>query len=89
MIMTEESVIEFPTEFPIKLMGRNTPDFPKMARALVEKHSDAVDDEAVRTAPSSNDRFVSVTVTITATSQEQLDAIYRDATDHEDVLMAL
>jgi putative lipoic acid-binding regulatory protein len=87
--MTEESVIEFPTEFPIKLMGRNTPDFPMMARALVEKHSGAVEDEAVRTAPSSNDRFVSVTVTITATSQEQLDAIYQDATDLEDVLMAL
>jgi len=87
--MTEESIIEFPTEFPIKLMGRNTPDYPATARALVEKHSGAVDDSAVKVASSSNDRFVSVTVTITATSQEQLDAIYQDATDSEDVLMAL
>lgn len=87
--MAEESAIEFPTEFPIKLMGRNTPDFPATARALVEKHAGAVDDNAVQLASSSNDRFVSVTVTITATSQEQLDAIYQDATDHEDVLMAL
>jgi hypothetical protein len=87
--MTEESVIEFPTEFPIKLMGRNTPDFPEMCRALVEKHAGAVDDDLVQLASSSNDRFVSVTVTITATSQQQLDAIYQDATDHDDVLMAL
>ena len=87
--MTEESVIEFPTEFPIKLMGRNTPEFRVMARALIEKHAGTVNDEAVQTASSSNDRFVSVTVTITATSQQQLDAIYQDATDHENVLMAL
>ena len=87
--MTEESAIEFPTEFPIKLMGRNTPDFPATARALVEKHAGDVGDDAVQLASSSNDRFVSVTVTINATSQEQLDAIYQDATDHEDVLMAL
>ena len=87
--MAEESAIEFPTAFPIKLMGRNTPEFSVTARGLVEKHSGAVDDDAVQLALSSNDRFVSVTVTITATSQQQLDAIYQDATDHEDVLMAL
>ena len=87
--MTEESVIEFPTEFPIKMMGRNAPEFPVAARALVEKHAGAVDDNAVKVTSSSNDRFVSVTVTITATSQQQLDAIYQDVTDHEDVLMAL
>lgn len=70
-------------------MGRNTPEFISLARELVEKHAAPVDDEAVRTSPSSNDRFISVTVTITAKSQEQLDAIYQDATDNEDVLMAL
>jgi len=85
----EESVIEFPTEFPIKMMGLNTTDFPATARALVEKHSGALEDDAVRIASSSKDRYVSVTVTITATSQEQLDAIYQDATDHKDVIMAL
>lgn len=87
--MTEESALEFPTEFPIKLMGRNTPEFLAMARALVEKHAGVVDDAAVQLASSSNNRYVSVTVTITATSQQQLDAVYQDATDHEDVLMAL
>lgn len=87
--MSEESVIEFPCRFPIKMMGRDTPEFRATARALVEKHTGAVADDAVQTALSRNARFVSVTVTITAESQEQLDNIYRDVTSHDDVLMAL
>ena len=87
--MTEESAIEFPCEFPIKMMGRNTPEFRTTARALVEKHAGTVRDDAVQDTLSRNDRFGSITVTITASSQQQLDAIYQDVSDHEDVLMAL
>lgn len=87
--MTEESAIEFPCAFPIKMMGRNAPEFRATARALVEKHAGTVNDDAVQESLSRNDRFVSVTVTINATSQQQLDDIYQDVTDHEDVLMAL
>ena len=71
------------------MMGRDTPAFRSTARALVEKHAGRVADDAVREAQSRKGNFVSITVTITATSQEQLDAIYQDVTDHEDVLMAL
>ena len=87
--MSDESVIQFPCEFPIKMMGRDTPEFRNTARALVENHVGAVDDERVQAAISRNGRFVSVTVTITATSQQQLDDIYRDVSAHSDVLMAL
>ena len=87
--MSEESVIEFPCQFPIKMMGRDTPEFRATARALVEKHAGPVADDAVQTALSRNARFVSVTVTIEAESQEQLDNIYRDVSSHDDVLMAL
>lgn len=87
--MSEESAIQFPCSFPIKMMGRDTPEFRETARALVEKHAGVVADEAVKTALSRNGNFVSVTVTIIATSQEQLDNIYRDATARDDVLMAL
>jgi putative lipoic acid-binding regulatory protein len=87
--MAEESAIEFPCEFPIKMMGRDTPEFRVTARSLVEKHSGEVADEAVKEAQSRKGNFVSITVTITATSQQQLDAIYQDVTNHEDVLMAL
>ena len=87
--MSEESAIQFPCSFPIKMMGRDTGAFRATARALVERHAGVVADEAVKTTFSRNGNFVSVTVTIIATSQEQLDKIYRDATAHDDVLMAL
>jgi len=87
--MAEESALQFPCEFPIKMMGRDTPDFRLLVRGLVEKHAGKVTDEAVQAAVSRNGSFVSITVTISATSQQQLDDIYRDATAHNDVLMAL
>ena len=87
--MSEESAIEFPCQFPIKMMGRDTPEFRATARSLVEKHAGPVADDAVQTALSRNERFVSVTVTIRAESQAQLDNIYRDVSSHDDVLMAL
>lgn len=71
------------------MMGRDTLEFRAVARSLVENHVGPVSDDAVRAAVSRNGNFVSVTVTVTATSQPQLDAIYRDVSGHEDVLMAL
>ena len=87
--MSDETLIEFPCEFPIKMMGRDSPDFHETARALVEKHTGPLDDAAITSASSRNGRFVSVTVTVSAESREQLDNIYRDLTAHEDILMAL
>ena len=87
--MSDDSPLEFPCAFPIKMMGRDTPEFRATARALVEKHAGEVADEAVQAALSRNGRFVSVTVTITAISKQQLDDIYREVTAHSDVLMAL
>ncbi len=87
--MSEESALQFPCEFPIKMMGRDTAEFRATARALVENHVGGVGDDRVQTSVSRNGRFVSVTVTITATSQQQLDDIYQDVSAHDDVLMAL
>jgi putative lipoic acid-binding regulatory protein len=87
--MAEQSVLEFPCDFPIKMMGRDTSEFRRTARGLVENHAGVVSDSAVQVAVSRNGRFVSVTVTITAMSQQQLDAIYQDVSSHDDVLMAL
>ena len=87
--MSEESAIEFPCDFPIKMMGRDTPAFRQTMRALVEGHVGDINESRVQSTVSRNLRFVSVTITITATSQQQLDAIYRDVSGHDDVLMAL
>lgn len=79
----------FPCEFPIKMMGRDTPEFRAAARELIENHVGPVADDAIKSNLSSKGSFVSITVTVTATSQQQLDDIYRDVSAHDDVLMAL
>lgn len=87
--VADDSALQFPCEFPIKLMGRDTPEFRLLARELVERHAGKLADDAVQAAVSRKGSFVSVTVTITATSQQQLDDIYRDVSSHDEVLMAL
>lgn len=84
-----EQLLEFPCEFPIKMMGRESPEFYATVRSLVEKHTGPLEETAIRSALSRNGRFVSITITVNAQSREQLDAIYVDVSGHEDVLMAL
>ena len=84
-----ETLLEFPCEFPIKMMGRDEPRFHAAARTIVERHAGSVSDDAVRRSHSRNANFVSLTITINATSQEQLDSIYRELTASEEVLVAL
>ncbi|MDG2107410.1 MAG: DUF493 domain-containing protein [Woeseiaceae bacterium] len=87
--MVEEPLIEFPCKFPIKMMGRDTPNFRIAAKNLIESHVGPITDDAIEVNLSSNANFVSVTITIIAKSQQQLDDIYRDASGHDDVLIAL
>ena len=85
----EETLLEFPCQFPIKAMGKNSPDFDSIVVAIVRQHVDDVNEGAVKIRPSKGDKYLSVTVTIEATSKQQLDAIYQGLTDCPDVLMAL
>jgi len=71
------------------MMGRDTPEFRETARALVEKHTGPINETAINNALSRNGNFVSITITVDAQSQEQLDDIYRDVSSHDDILMAL
>ena len=64
--MNEESAIEFPCEFPIKMMGRDSPEFRITARALIENHVGPVAEEAIYVNLSGKGNFVSVTSTWTA-----------------------
>jgi putative lipoic acid-binding regulatory protein len=84
-----DTVLTFPCRFPVKMMGRDTPEFHAAALRLIEQHAGTPDAADVRTSPSRNGRFVSMTVTIEATSQEQLDAIYRDASAQAEIMVAL
>ncbi|MEL6302121.1 MAG: DUF493 domain-containing protein [Pseudomonadota bacterium] len=87
--MSEEELIDFPTRFPVKVMGRNTETFASHAESLVLQHTNGETALAVASRPSTNGRFLSVTIDITARSRQQLDAIYQSLTDDPEVLMAL
>ncbi len=84
-----ETHLEFPCSFPIKAMGLAATDFDALVVAIVRRHVAELSEGAVSSRPSSNGKYVSVTVTVRAESKEQLDAIYRELTAHERVLMAL
>lgn len=85
----KESALEFPCQFPIKAMGRNSDAFETRVVTLVRKHCPDLGEGAVVCRDSSGGKYLSVTVTVTATSREQLDNIYLELTACEEVLMAL
>jgi hypothetical protein len=84
-----ETPLEFPCDFPIKVMGRAAPDFDALVVQIVRRHAPDLRENAVTTRASSGGTWVSVTVTIQATSKQQLDSIYRELSAHERVVMAL
>jgi putative lipoic acid-binding regulatory protein len=84
-----QKLLEFPCSFPIKMMGRANDDFSDIAVRLIEQHVGKIAASAVQTSASRNGNFLSVTVTIDAQSQEQLDSIYNDLSNNEDILVAL
>lgn len=89
----EETLLKFPTLFPIKAMGRmfNEGDkqFAQTVLDIVLKHAPDVDQKMIEMRPSKNGNFLSVTVTVNAQSKQQLDDIYRELSSHPLVLMAL
>lgn len=85
----EEGALKFPCEFPIKAMGLSRPGFHDLVVKIVSRHVSFVSEHAVKSTSSANGKYTSITVLITASSREQLDRIYQDLTDSEDVIMAL
>lgn len=81
--------ITFPTRFPIKVMGDNRDDFEVLVVSIIEKHVSLHAESEVKRRTSRGGKFLSLTVTIVAESQEQLDAIYGELSAHERVLMIL
>jgi putative lipoic acid-binding regulatory protein len=81
--------LEFPTEFPIKVMGRRDGDIKALTREIIERHAGPLADERVKLRTSTDGNFLALTYTVTAQSREQLDTIYRELTACKAVLMAL
>ncbi|RLL52238.1 DUF493 domain-containing protein [Mariprofundus sp. EBB-1] len=87
--MSEETLLEFPCQFPIKAMGTNHKYFENDVVMIVRKHTPNLGEGAVTSKPSRTGKYLAVTVTITATSKAQIDAIYQTLHAHPDVKMVL
>jgi hypothetical protein len=87
--MKEESLLTFPCEFPIKVMGRSSETFETEVVGIVRKHAPDLSEDAVTSRASGKGNYIAVTVIVTATSKEQLDNIYLELNAHEDVMMTL
>ena len=88
--MNEESIIEFPCVFPIKVMGRReSPRFEQDVLEVVLRHAPDFDASTVAIRASREGKYLSLTCTVNATSRAQLDAIYMALCDHPDVVMVL
>ena len=84
-----ESLLAFPCEFPIKIMGRTQAGFAQSVVEIVQRHAPDFDAATVEMRPSREGKYLSVTTTINATSREQLDNLYRELCDHPMVAMVL
>ena len=84
----QETLFEFPCEFSIKAMGKWEEDFLSLVESLVIPH---LEGESLRTSQQASGKgnYVSVTVTFTAVSKQQLDNVYLSLTGHERLLYVL
>lgn len=87
--MSLDAYLEFPCDFPLKVLGHHDQDFDALVATVVRRHVHDLGEGAVVARPSSGGRFVSVTVHIRAESQQQIEAIYRDLHATPGVLMLL
>jgi putative lipoic acid-binding regulatory protein len=85
----EETLIDFPCDFPVKVMGASIPEFHACINKIAKKHdSEYITDETTQNV-SKTGKYVSLTLNIHAKDKKQLDKIYQELTDHELVLWAL
>lgn len=85
----DESLIEYPSAFPIKVMGANVDGFAQAIAEVALQFDPGFDPATVEMRPSSGGNYLGVTITITATSREQLDDLYRALTAHPMVKVVL
>ncbi|MGH8719006.1 MAG: HP0495 family protein [Burkholderiales bacterium] len=88
-LQLQTSLIEYPCEYPIKILGRSQPGFAQNIVEVVSRHSPEFDPATVEMRTSKAKKYLSLTCTIRAQSKEQLDSLYQELCDHPMVEMVL
>ncbi|GMR01181.1 MAG: DUF493 domain-containing protein [Gammaproteobacteria bacterium] len=84
-----ETLLEFPCEFPVKAMGLACDELEVAVIEIINRHVENLAEGSLKMKPSKTGKYTAITVTITAHSKEQIDAIYMDLTACEHVSIAL
>lgn len=88
-IPREQSLIEYPSAFPIKVMGAHVPGFLEAIVEIAQRFDPAFAPHSVEQRPSKAGNYLGLTITVTATSRDQLDALYRELSGHPMVKIVL
>jgi uncharacterized protein len=87
--LPEKSLIEYPSAFPIKVMGAQVEGFTAAMVAVARQFDPAFDTSTIESRPSKAGNYLGLTLTVTATSREQLDELYRTLSTHPMVKVVL
>ena len=85
----EASPIEYPLDFPVKVMGKNSPGFAQTVAAIVQRHASDFDSSTIEMRASRKNTYLSVTCVVHVRSREQLDALYTELSGNPSVVMVL
>jgi uncharacterized protein len=83
------SLMEFPCDFPIKIIGKNSAVFATDVVAIARKHFPNTPDASIDSKSSEKSNYIAITVTVRALNQATLDALYLELTQHPDIKMVL
>jgi uncharacterized protein len=86
---SKEELLKFPTDYPIKIVGRPSPEFRARIHAIIVRHVPNVETDRITERLSENGNFLSISYTIVAESREQVVALAKDLTAAEGVLMVI
>ncbi|MES2561411.1 MAG: DUF493 domain-containing protein [Pseudomonadota bacterium] len=89
MALASDTLIEYPCDFPIKVMGRSQPGFAEAIVGVIARHAPDFDAASMTIKASKAGAYLSATCMIRATSRAQLDALYQALCDHPMVVMVL
>ena len=85
----EQSLIQYPSAFPIKVMGVHVDGFLEAIVSVARQFDPGFDPATVEQRPSKGGKYLGLTITVTATSREQLDELYRTLSTHPMVKVVL
>ncbi len=85
----KDTPLEFPCDFPVKIVGKADQGFEAMVTQIVARHAGPLEPDHIRGRPSRDGKFVALTCLIRAESKAQLDGLYEELSQHPDILMVL